>query len=173
MADESTAPPPPAGEAQPAEAGEGSARRIVAEAVRKAVLTGLGAVFLTEEGARKLARDWKLPKEIVGYVASQAGSAKDEIVRVVSDEVRKFFESDALRREFLRIVTSMSIEVHAEIRLKPAKGGKVEPEVKVSSLKPRLRRDKQEKRDASRDEERDEERDEKRDGKRDEQRDGE
>ena len=65
--------------------------------MRKAVLTGLGAVFLTEESARKLARDWKLPKEIVAYVVSQAGGAKDEIVRVVSEEVRKFFESEALR----------------------------------------------------------------------------
>src|SRR5689334_23999595 len=81
----------------------------VADAVRKVVLTGLGAVFLTEEGARKLARDWKLPKEIVGYVTSQASGAKDEIVRVVSDEVRKFFESPALRREFLRALSSMSI----------------------------------------------------------------
>jgi hypothetical protein len=119
---------------------EGGARGGVADAVRKVVMTGLGAVFLTEEGARKLARDWKLPKEIVGYVTAQATGAKDEIVRVISDEVRKFFESPALRREFLRALSSMSIEVHAEVRLKPAKGGHVEPEVKVSSVKPRLRR---------------------------------
>ena len=120
--------------------GDGGTRRFVAETVRKAVLTGLGAVFLTEEGARKLARDWKLPKEIVGYVAAQAGGAKDEIVRVVNEEVRKFFESEALRREFLRLLTSMSLEVHAEISLKPAKGGKrVEPRLKVGAVKPRLR----------------------------------
>jgi hypothetical protein len=113
----------------------------VADAVRKVVLTGLGAVFLTEEGARKVAREWKLPKEIVGYVTQQATGAKDEILRVVSDEVRKFFESPALRREFLRALSSMSIEVHAEVRLKPAaRGGHVEPEVKVSSVKPRMRR---------------------------------
>ena len=98
-------------------------------------------MFLTEEGARKVAREWKLPKEIVGYIAGQAGSAKDEIVRVVTEEVRKFFESEALRREFLRVMSSMSIEVHAEVRLKPARGGKLEPEVKVASVKPRLRRD--------------------------------
>ena len=112
----------------------------VADAVRKVVMTGLGAVFLTEEGARKLARDWKLPKEIVGYIAGQAGSAKDEIVRVVTEEVRKFFESEALRREFLRVISSMSIEVHAEVRLKPSRGGKVEAEVKAASVKPRVRR---------------------------------
>jgi len=125
-------------------AAEGGARGVgagVADAVRKVVLTGLGAVFLTEEGARKLARDWKLPKEIVGYVTAQATGAKDEIVRVVSEEVKKFFESPALRREFLRALSSMSIEVHAEIRLKPAKGGQIEPEVKVSSVRPRLKKD--------------------------------
>ncbi len=130
---------PPEGEAAtpPAEAG---ARAFVTDAVRKAVLTGLGAVFLTEEGARKLARDWKLPKEIVGFVTAQAGSAKDEIVRTVSEEVRKFFESEALRREFLRLLSSMAIEIHAEVRLTPAKGGKVDADVKVSSAKARLRR---------------------------------
>ena len=117
-----------------------SARNFVADAVRKAVLTGLGAVFLTEEGARKLAREWKLPKEIVGYVVGQAGSAKDEVLRVVSDEVRRFFQSEALRREFLRLVSSMSIEVHAEVRLKPARGGNVHPKVDVSAVQARVRR---------------------------------
>src|SRR5690242_21075353 len=91
------------------EEADGGARRVFTDTVRKAVLTGLGAVFLTEEGARKVAREWKLPKEIVGYIAGQAGGAKDEIVRVVSEEVRKFFESEALRREFLRAISSMSI----------------------------------------------------------------
>ena len=129
--------PPETQDATGEHGGRGSA---VADAVRKVVMTGLGAVFLTEEGARKLAREWKLPKEIVGYVTAQAGGAKDEIVRVISEEVRKFFESPALRREFLRVLTSMSIEVHAEVRLKPSKGGVVEPDVKVSSVKPRLRR---------------------------------
>ncbi len=119
---------------------EAGTRGFVADAVRKAVMTGLGAVFLTEEGARKLAREWKLPKDIVTYVTSQASGAKDEIVRVVGEEVRKFFESEALRREFLRVLSSMSIELHAEIRLKPAKAGRVEPEVKVTSVKPRMRR---------------------------------
>jgi hypothetical protein len=114
---------------------------LVADTVRKAVLTGLGAVFLTEEGARKLARDWKLPKEIAGFVAAQAGSAKDEIVRVVSDEVRKFFESESLRREFLRLLSSMTVEVHAEFSLKPSKNGqRVEPKIKIGAVKARPHR---------------------------------
>ncbi len=71
----------------------------IADVVRKAVLTGVGALFLTEEGAKKLAREWKLPKELAGYLVSQAAGAKDEILRVVGTEMRRFFESEAFRRE--------------------------------------------------------------------------
>ena len=115
MGDESKTPEVRPPEAQEREVEAGGRGGGVADAVRKVVMTGLGAVFLTEEGARKLARDWKLPKEIAGYVTAQASGAKDEIVRVVSEEVRKFFESPALRREFLRVLSSMSIEVRSRV----------------------------------------------------------
>lgn len=110
-------------------------RKFVADAVRKAFLTGVGALFLTEEGARKLAREWKLPKDVLGFVTSQATGMKDEVMRVVSDEVRKFFQSETMRQEFLKVLTSMSIEVNAEIRLKDARG-KVKPVVQRLSVKP-------------------------------------
>lgn len=115
--------------------GDSSSRKFVADAVRKAFLTGVGALFLTEEGARKLAREWKLPKEVLGFVTSQASGMKDEVMRVVSDEVRKFFQSETMRQEFLNVLTSMSIEVNAEIRLKDVRG-KVKPIVQRVSVKP-------------------------------------
>lgn len=103
------------------------------DAVRKALVTGLGALFLTEEGARRLARDWKLPKELIGYIGSQAVSAKDEILRVFSDEVRRFLESESVRREFWKALSSMAIEIRAEVRLKPAAGGRApRPEVRAT-----------------------------------------
>jgi hypothetical protein len=115
--------------------GDSSSRKFVADAVRKAFLTGVGALFLTEEGARKLAREWKLPKEVLGFVSSQASGMKDEVMRVVSDEVRKFFQSETMRQEFLNVLTSMSIEVNAEIRMKDVRG-KVKPVVQRVSVKP-------------------------------------
>ena len=101
------------------------------DALRKALLAGMGAIFLTEEGARRLAREWKLPKELIGYLGSQASGAKDEILRIFSDEVRRFFESEAVRREFARALSSMVIEVKAEIRVRPTEEGGFEPEVKA------------------------------------------
>ncbi|BDG07627.1 hypothetical protein [Anaeromyxobacter paludicola] len=117
-----------------------ASRGFVADAVRKAVLAGVGALFLTEEGAKKLARDWKLPKDVLTYVLGQAASAKQEILRVFSEETRKFMESEALRREFLKLLTSMSIEVKAEIRLREAGPGKVKAHVEGTEVKPRFRK---------------------------------
>lgn len=110
--------PPPAGEG----GAQGSLGGLVADVVRKAVLAGAGALFLTEESARKLAREWKLPKELAGYLVSQAHGAKDEVLRIVSSEIRRFLESEAFRRELFRILGSMALEVNAEIRLKEAHG---------------------------------------------------
>jgi len=125
----------PGDEPGPTDPGAGS-RGFVAEAVRKAVLTTMGALFLTEEGARKLAREWKLPKDLATYAVSQAQGAKEELLRVVGQEVRRFFESEAFRRELARLANSLVLEVKAEVRLKDAKG---KPEIR-SSVKPRVAR---------------------------------
>ncbi len=91
----------------------------------------MGALFLTEEGARKLAREWKLPKELSGFLVQQAHGAKDEVLRVVGQEIRRFFESETFRRELLKLLEGMSVEVQAEIRLKGAPGrGKTRVRVK-------------------------------------------
>jgi hypothetical protein len=108
-------------------------RGLIPEAVKKAILAGVGAVFMTEEGARKLAREWKLPKDVIGFVGNQAHAAKDEILRAVGDEIRRFLQSEALRREFLNALSERTIEVKMEIRLRPDADGAPRAEVKSSA----------------------------------------
>src|SRR5512141_80426 len=96
----------------------GGGRGLIPEGVKKALLAGVGALFMTEEGARRLARDWKLPKDVIGFIGQQASSAKDEILRVLSEEIRRFLESEVVRRELGKALESMTVEVHAEIRLR-------------------------------------------------------
>ncbi len=128
---------PPDPDADPADdEGAAAPRGFLPDAVKKAIVAGVTAVFMTEEGARRLAREWKLPKDLMAFIASQAAGAKDEILRVFSDEVRQFLESDRVRREFLKALSSMAIEIRAEVRLKPAEDGGVRPEVKAE-VKPR------------------------------------
>jgi hypothetical protein len=101
------------------------------DALRKVLLAGMGAIFLTEEGARKLAREWKLPKELVGYLGQTASGAKGEVLRIFSDEVRRFFESEAVRREVTRALSSMVVEIKAEVRVRPDEQGEPRPVVKA------------------------------------------
>jgi hypothetical protein len=121
-------------------------RGLVPEIVRKVAVAGLGAVFMTEEGIRTLAGQLKLPKEMIGLVLGQAKETKEEIGRVLSDEIRRFLQSDKLRDEFLKMIAGMTIEVRAEVKLVPdrVKDHKdtpsLMPKVNVTELKTRSKK---------------------------------
>jgi hypothetical protein len=117
---------------EPEPADEGGLAGSIADGVKKALLAGVGALFLTEEGARRLARDWKLPKDLASYIGQQATGAKEDLLRLFTDEFRRFLESDQVRREFWKALSENSIEIHAEIRLRPNAGGPPKPEVTAS-----------------------------------------
>lgn len=112
----------PPGVDDPSRGPEGRAG-FVPEFVRKVAVAGLGALFMTEEGIRSLAGQMKLPKEVLGFILSQAKDTKDDIGRVVSEEIRRFLQSEKLREEFLKAMAGMTVEVKAEIRLKPNEDG--------------------------------------------------
>jgi len=114
-------------------AGEAGSRGLLPEAVKKALLAGVGALFMTEEGARRLAREWKLPKDVASFVGNQASAARDELLRLLGQEVRRFLESEAVRKEFLRALSDSTIEIRAEIRVRPDKEGAPRPAVKATA----------------------------------------
>jgi len=99
----------------------------VADVVRKAVLTGVGALFLTEEGARKVAREWKLPKDLATYLVSQASGARDEVLRVLGHELRRLLDSETFRKEIIKSFENTTVEIHAEMRLKASDGDPTPP----------------------------------------------
>jgi hypothetical protein len=127
----------------PPEGDVAGAKGLIPETVKKALLAGVGALFMTEEGARRLAREWKLPKDLVGFVGQQANAAKDEVLRLLGQEIRRFLESEAVRKEFLRALSDSTVEIRAEIRVRPAQDGTPRPTVKATARRkkaPRGRR---------------------------------
>ncbi|MBK7858895.1 MAG: hypothetical protein IPJ65_09810 [Archangiaceae bacterium] len=121
----------------------GGLRGVIPELVRKFAVAGLGAVFMTEEGIRNLAGQLKLPKEALGMVLGQAEKTKEEIGRVISEELRRFLQSEKLRNEFLKMIAGMTIEVKAEVKLMPDRlkengdTTSLLPKVNVTELKAR------------------------------------
>jgi len=133
--------------------------RLVPELVKKTFAAGLGAVFSTEEGIRKIARE-SLP-EVAGYIASSADGAKDKVFDVIARETREFLATLNVSEEIAKILTTLSFEIKTEIRFIPNSDRFVgaEPDVKASV---RLKRQ-DERKDDRKDERKDERQDERKD----------
>ena len=123
-------------EARSARDKRGRLEQFIPDIVKRTFYAGLGAVFTTEEGIRKIASDLKLPKDVANYLIQQAASSKDELFRVVGKELRGFLETVNISGELQKLLTSLSFEIKTEIRFIPndeAVGG-VKPDVKVGSM---------------------------------------
>jgi len=134
---------------------------LVPELVKKTFQAGMGAVFSTEEGIRKLARE-NLP-EVAGYIASSADGAKDKVFEVIARETREFLSTLNLTDEIAKILTTLSFEIKTEIRFIPnsERLTGAEPDVKASvRLKRNDRPDKADKADKADKEPEDKDKDE-------------
>jgi hypothetical protein len=106
---------------------------LVPEIVKRTFAAGLGAVFSTEEGIRKIAKDINIP-DVAGYLATTADTTKDRVVEIVAREVREFLQTMNFGEEIAKILTALSFEIKTEIRFIPnsEKYTGVEPDVKGS-----------------------------------------
>ena len=114
----------------------------IPDILKRTFYAGLGAVFTTEEGIRKMASEFQLPKDVANYLIQQAASSKDELFRIVAKELRGFLESVNVSGELQKLLTSLSFEIKTEIRFIPndeAVGG-VKPDIKLPKIA--LKRDK-------------------------------
>ncbi len=105
---------------------------LVPELVKKTFQAGLGAVFQTEEGIRRIAKE-SLP-EVAGYIASSADGAKDKVFEVIARETREFLSNLNVSEEIAKILTTLSFEIKTEIRFIPnaERFTGSEPDVKAS-----------------------------------------
>jgi hypothetical protein len=106
---------------------------LVPELVKKTFSAGMGAVFSTEEGIRRIAREVSLP-DVAGYIASSADGAKDRVWEIIARETREFLSTLNLTDEIAKILTTLSFEIKTEIRFIPNSERVMgaEPDVKAS-----------------------------------------
>jgi hypothetical protein len=136
--------PPPEEEPEPEERKRSRLEGIIPDIVKRTFYAGLGAVFTTEEGIRKLASEFHLPKDITNYLIQQAASSKDELFRVVAKELRGFLQDVNISGELQKLLTSLSFEIKTEIRFIPneeAIGG-VKPDIKFPRVGIKRNKDK-------------------------------
>lgn len=102
--------------------GEGLRQRLeglIPDLVRRTMWAGIGAVLSSEEGIRKMAQDFSLPKDVANSLIAHAQNSKDELLRIIGNEVRRFLENLNLHEELQRLLTSLSFEIKTEVRFIP------------------------------------------------------
>lgn len=108
--------------------------RRMSDTVKKALAQGFRSVRSGEEKIRGMVGD-VMPKEVVSYLKGAIDSGRDELVRIVGSQTRKFFEGIDVGGEVAKILTSLSFEIKTEIRFIP-NDQKVKPDIKMS-VKPK------------------------------------
>ena len=96
--------------------------------VKKALMSGVGAVFMTEESIRNILLEMKLPKSVILSAISQADKTKKEVMQLIANEVRQFLDNIEADKLIKKIISGSIIEVSASIKF-------VDKETKLNAKK--------------------------------------
>jgi hypothetical protein len=107
---------------EPKEAGS-FAGKMIGDLARRALMTGIGAVFMSEDALRGTLNDLKLPKEAMHYVVGQADKTKRELVTTIARETRAFLGTIEIDKMIARALAGTTLEVSARIRVVPKPDG--------------------------------------------------
>ena len=116
--------------------------RRVSDTFRKAISQGFRAARSGSENIRGMVSD-AMPKELVTYIKGAIDSGRDEVVRIVGAQTRKFLEGIDVGGEVAKILTALSFEIKTEIRFIP-NDQKVKPDIKTSIRPKRVKPDEEE-----------------------------
>lgn len=103
----------------------GFASKMIGDLARRAITTGIGAVFMSEEALRGQLSDLKLPKEAMHAVAAQADKTKREIVAAIARETREFLSKLEVDKVLARALVGTTVEIQTRIRVLPKEDGGV------------------------------------------------
>ena len=100
----------------------GGTLNTIPELMRRVMAVGLSGFFFTEEAIRKALGD-TLPKDWIDFAADQSERTRDEFLERLSLEIGRTLESVDVADVLSRLLAGNTIEINAEIRLKPAREG--------------------------------------------------
>lgn len=95
---------------------QGARAGLLPDSVRKLFVTGLSAVFMTEEGIRGVLSEMRLPKDAIASLLQQTERSRRELLRLISDELKRYLRAVDLPGEIRKALTGMRLEVNAQIR---------------------------------------------------------
>lgn len=96
----------------------------VSDWLKKTLLTGVGAVFMTEESIRHSLNEIHMPKSVIKGVLSQAEKTKKEITNLMAKEVRGFLDRIEIEEIIRKALVGQTVEIKASIKFSGEKSKK-------------------------------------------------
>jgi len=107
----------------------------VTDLARKILLTGLGAIFMTEEGIRKSLGDLKVPKDAVSGLLDMMKRQKNEVLSAVATELGNFLSKVKVHEELRKALTGLQVHLDAKLTFDPTKKNPEEPKITVKKAR--------------------------------------
>jgi len=105
---------------------------------RRILLTGLGAIFMTEEGIRKSLGDLKVPKDAMGYLVEAVRKQKDDALNLVAVELSRFFSKVRVHEELQKALSGLQLHLDAKLTFdRNKKSNDPPPRISVKKTSPR------------------------------------
>ena len=126
-----------------AEAGEHDASGW-AELLRKAAYLGIGTAFATQETARSMLRDMKVPREVVSMIMQNFEKNREEMVNVAQRTLSEYLQNLDVAHLLKNAMDGMKLTVTGEVQFNydPARKGKLDADVRLRARPRRGRKKK-------------------------------
>ncbi len=89
----------------------------VTDMIKKIIVTGVGAAFMTEDAIRSIVSDLPLPKDIITGLVQNAKASKEEFLSSVKGEVKGLISKIDISKEVEKVLDRYDFEVNAKISL--------------------------------------------------------
>ena len=90
----------------------------VPESVKRALFTGAGMLFMTEEGIRKAMSEFNLPREAVNYLIKQSEKGKEEVFSNLQREISRLLSRANAAGLIKEVLDETSLDVHTTITIR-------------------------------------------------------
>ncbi|MCB9091575.1 MAG: hypothetical protein H6621_08930 [Halobacteriovoraceae bacterium] len=107
-------------------------KKNLSDLLKKAVSTGIGAAFMTEDMIRSAWSDIA-NKDSLNSLIQNAKNSRDEFLGSIKSEIKSYLSHIDLEKEIDRILENYDIEVNANVSFKKKNSGKKKSSDKKSS----------------------------------------
>lgn len=102
--------------------------RVMPKLLRRIIAAG--GEKLTEPDLQRIIRDTPMPRDLSGLLVHQLDNVREEVLRILTQEIQRFLEGLNLSQELQKVLTSVSFEIRTEIRFIPNEKAVVKPKIK-------------------------------------------